>query len=69
MIRKILKLLFIVQERKTKNAFNQTKTERRINPYNPLSYIAVFGFLLGGIVLFGIAGVWEKMELRKEFKW
>jgi hypothetical protein len=69
MIRKILKLLLIVQERKKKDAFNRTQIQRRINPYNPLSYIFFLLALIIGIFAFGIVGLLEEFEVHNEFKW
>lgn len=69
MIRKILKLLLIIQERKKKDAFNRTQIQRRINPYNPLSYIFFLLALIIGIFAFGIVGVREEFETHNEFKW
>jgi hypothetical protein len=69
MIIKILKTLLIIQERQVKDAFNITKTQKRINPYNPLSYVFFCAVLIIGIFAFGIVGVWGELEVHNEFKW
>ena len=69
MIRKILKLLLIVQERTHKDVFNKKRVQQRINPYNPLSYIFFLLALIIGIFVFGIVGICEEFELHNEFKW
>ena len=73
MVRKILKFLFIIQE--VPNAKREPKlgrghmTARRINPYNPLSYIALAVLLVVGILLYGIVGVWKEVDASNPFKW
>jgi hypothetical protein len=69
MIRKILKLLLIVQERTHKDVFNKTIVQRRINPYNPLSYIFFLVALIVGVFAFGIVGIYKEFEIHNEFKW
>jgi hypothetical protein len=68
-MRKLLKGLWIVQERKFKNVLNKTYKKHRFNPYNPLSYITILIFLLVGIIMFGFVGVWREIESGNPFKW
>lgn len=65
----ILKLLQVVQERKVTDPFGFTRVERRLNPYNPISYLVVFGILVIGLLCYGLIGLWRETELHKEFKW
>lgn len=47
----------------------QHRNYRRFNPYNPLSYIVLAVILLTGIILFGVIGVWEQVEVDGVFIW
>lgn len=69
MVRKILKWVFVIQERQVKNSLGKKRTERRLNPYNPLTYLVVLSCLLIGIILFGVVGVWGQFNIKKDFKW
>ena len=71
MVEKILKRLFILQE--VSNESREPKlvrgfsTARRVNPYNPLSYVALILFIIGCIIMFGFVGIIE--EIKNPFKW
>jgi len=41
----------------------------RINPYNPLSYIALILILIIGILMFGFVGVLKEVDIKNPFKW
>jgi len=62
---KILLFFFILQRRK---ATDHTREFRRLNPYNPITYIFLSGLIAVSILLFGIVGVWES-GVFKPFKW
>jgi hypothetical protein len=44
-------------------------TARRLNPFNPLSYIALIIIFIVALLMFGFVGMWEEMDLRNPFKW
>lgn len=73
MLKKILKSLLILQEVSNKN--RDPKLGRgflkayRLNPYNPLSYIALVIMFVVGILMFGFVGFWKEVELTNPFKW
>lgn len=74
MIKKILKSIFILQEVSNKNRYPKLGrgflTARRLNPYNPLSYVFCILLVIFGIILYGIIGVWEELSPpRNPFKW
>lgn len=77
MFRKILKLLCIIQEvsnteREKNNNSRLGKgfsKARRINPFNPLSYIAIVVIVVVGIIMFGLIGFWKEIKLNNPFKW
>ncbi len=73
MFRKILKYLWILQEVDQENKKEKLGrgffTARRINPYNPLSYIALIIILVVGLLMFGFVGFWKETDLRNPFKW
>lgn len=66
MVEKILKRLFILQEVSNDNREPKLgrgfSTARRVNPYNPLSYIALILFTLACIIKFGFVGIFEEMK-------
>lgn len=67
-LRKLLILLWVIQEKK--EPYTEPKI-RRLNPYNPLSYLLLLFVLIIGIGLFGIIGIAKEMDMdfRKHFKW
>jgi hypothetical protein len=66
LLRQLLILLWVIQE---KNEPYTKPKLRRINPYNPLSYLCMIVVLVIGIALFGIIGVWKEMDFKQPFKW
>ena len=70
MMRKFLKLLIVIQEKQKLNPLNYNyHTVRRINPFNPLSYLTIVLVFLIGIILFGFVGIWKEIDLRNPFKY
>lgn len=72
-MKKLLKFLFIIQEVSNEGRDPQLGRgffeARRLNPYNPLSYITVVLVLIVGILMFGFVGIWKETNLRNPFKW
>lgn len=60
-MRKLLKNLLVVQEVPNKG--------RRLNPYNPLSYLTVLLTFVVGVIMFGVVGFWKEVDLKNPFKW
>lgn len=71
MIRKILKFLYILQEipNKDRKLGRGFLTAYRINPYNPLSYIALLLIIIVGVLMFGFVGFWNETDKSNPFKW
>jgi hypothetical protein len=70
MVRKILKKLYIVQEKDIQvNKYLRDYTLRRLNPYNPLTYVLCIGVIIVGLITHGVIGFWEQVDLRNPFKW
>ena len=66
---KILKALYIVQEQVKKNGSYHKRTLVRLNPYNPLTYIAILiGFIMS-FILFGIVGTCKNVDFKNSFKY
>jgi len=61
-MRKILRKFYIIQ-------ISKTGIRKRLNPYNPLSYLLISGILIVGIIAFGIIGFWSEIDLKNPFKW
>ena len=68
-MRKLLKYLWIIQEQKFKDSFNRQYIKKRINPYNPLTYLALTIMFIIGILMFGFVGFWKETDNRNPFKW
>jgi len=70
-MRELLKKLYIIQEvdNKDRKLGRGFFTAIRINPYNPLSYIAVTLIVVVGILMFGFVGFWKETDGRNPFKW
>ena len=71
MVRKILKRLYIVQYKKVEvdNKYVKFHEYRRLNPYNPLTYLVCICVIAVGLITHGIIGFWEQVDLRNPFKW
>ena len=63
----ILKAFWILQEKSNTNRKNKLgrgfSTAKRINPYNPLSYMAILIIAFVGIVMFGFVGICTKARV------
>ena len=68
MIKNFLKLIWVIQEKKIKTEFDSFE-RRRLNPYNPLTYITILITLIVAFILFGIIGMWNEIDLRNPFKY
>lgn len=65
-----MKFLFVLQETKRipKNGFHERKM-KRLNPYNPLTYIVILLTFVIGIILFGLIGFWKEIDSENPFKY
>lgn len=61
-MRKILLALKIVQLRQFKDPFNRTYTKKRLNPFNPLTYILILLWLGIGLIMFGLYGLFKEID-------
>lgn len=72
-MRKILKFLYVIQEVSNKNRNPKLglgfSTARRLNPFNPLSYLAVIIVVIVGHLMFGFIGFWKETDGFNPFKW
>lgn len=67
-MRKLLKAIFVIQDIKSKhNGLSVNK--KRINPYNPISYLVIVLFFIVGILMFGFVGFWKEVDGKNPFKW
>lgn len=63
-MRKLLKLICVIQEKDL-----ASRIKRRINPFNPLSYIVIVITLIVAVLMFGCVGMWRELDLRNPFKY
>lgn len=66
-MRKILKTILVIQERKDGKWTNYTK--RRLNPYNPLTYFVIIGAIILGVIMFGVVGIKNEMDFKNPFRY
>jgi len=70
---KILKQLRVIQE--IDNTKRMDKLGRgffvakRLNPYNPLSYILIVLVLLASLIMMGVLGFINQVKAKNPFKW
>lgn len=68
-MKKIFKSLRITQERKRIPELGITpRTQYRLNPYNPLSYLVILGWIVTAFVINVFIGVREAIS-ENPFKW
>jgi hypothetical protein len=71
-MKKFLKAIRVLQE--VSNKGREPKlgqgyfTARRLNPYNPLSYLTVVIFFIVGIISYGVIGFWKEAD-HNPFEW
>lgn len=69
-MRKFLTLIKVIQTKKITDSSQRMHTKKRLNPYNPLSYIALLIALIIGIIMFGFVGLWREVNIKEfMFKW
>ena len=67
---KVLKILKVIQLRKIMPKHKMYLVDqRRLNPFNPLSYLTLTIAFFVGIILFGVIGFWNEVDLNNPFKW
>ena len=72
-MKKFLKAIGVIQE--VSNKGREPKlgrgyfTARRLNPYNPLSYLTIVVVFIVGIIMFGFVGFWKEVDRKNPFKW
>ena len=68
-MRRFLKAIRVIQERKERTRLN-SYTYMRLNPYNPLTYLAMIIGLILGVIMFGLVGIKDEIDKPKDyFKW
>ena len=65
---RILKLLYIRQEKQSENQYG-TWIKFRINPFNPLTWVVIILGLVIALFMFGIVGMWREIDTTNPFKW
>jgi hypothetical protein len=69
-MKKLLITLKIIQEKKIKDPFGFTYKKRRLNPYNPLTYVLIIYSFIIGLLMFGFVGFWNEVNWDElKFKW
>ena len=46
-----------------------TRGIKRLNPYNPISYLVIVLVFVSGFIMFGVVGFWKEVDLSNPFKW
>jgi hypothetical protein len=74
MMSKILRFLFIIEEKKVIDNGDEDFFHR-FNPYNPLSYLTILVFIILSLPLFGVVGTFglvntfKNLGITNPFKW
>jgi hypothetical protein len=72
-MRKFLTAIFVLQEKSNRNRSPKLgrgfDKAHRINPLNPLSYIAIVITIIIGVLMFGFVGIKKEMDFKNPFKW
>jgi hypothetical protein len=72
-MRKLLEFLYVIQKRTLVRKHNgrviHTLIQNRLNPYNPLTYIAILIYYIVAIIMFGFVGFIEKLLDFNFFTW
>lgn len=63
----LLLMLRIKQEKNTNNSYGYYTVKSRLNPYNPLSYLAFTIDAVVGTLFYGVVGYWK--NYRNPFKY
>jgi uncharacterized membrane protein YjjP (DUF1212 family) len=67
----VLKGLGIIQEieNREKRFGKGFSKARRLNPFNPLSYVALVIVFVIALLCFGFIGMWKEVDSKNPFKW
>jgi hypothetical protein len=69
-MRRLLKWLWVIQKRSIIDPLGRGQTQRRLNPFNPLTYLVILVSLIVGLVLFGLVGLKDEVNWDElKFKW
>lgn len=69
-MRKLLEWVWVIQVKTFTNDNNRKVVKRRLNPYNPLTYIVMLIFLIVGVIMFGVVGLKNEVNMEElMFKW
>lgn len=61
-MKKTLLALKIVQQKQFKDPLNRTYTKKRLNPFNPLTYILIILWFVFGLIMFGLCGLFKEID-------
>lgn len=69
-MRKFLKRILVIQEKTVIDSFKEKTIKRRLNPYNPITYIVIFLAFILAIIMFGVIGFVNEIDFNDvTFKW
>ena len=69
-MRKLLKYLYVIEEKTYHDEFRIKGVKRRLNPYNPLTYVVIVTILIVGVIMFGVVGLKNEYDFDElKFKW
>jgi hypothetical protein len=69
-MKRLLISLKIIQEKKIKDPLGVTYKQRRLNPYNPLTYVVIICSLIIGLLMYGFVGLWNEVNWSElKFQW
>lgn len=69
-MRKLMKFLGVIQEmKKIPQRGIHPYIHRRLNPWNPLTYITILMIIIIGLIMFGLVGFWKEVDTKNPFSW
>ena len=69
-MRKFLKRILVIQEKTVIDSFKEKTIKRRLNPYNPITYIVIFLAFILAIIMFRVIGFVNEIDFNDvTFKW
>lgn len=68
-MRKLLKTLWVIREKEIEDTNGRMYSVKRMNPFNPLTYVTIVIAVILGLLMFGVVGIWDQVDTGNPFRW
>ena len=68
-IYKFLEIIFVIQRKQYDDKGALRGEYKRVNPWNPISYLVVLLFFIGALLCYGFVGMWSQVDTVNPFRW